>query len=190
MANDETEMNQDPVDGNTDEGRADDAKKDVTEEKKFSQAEVDEMISKRLAKEKSIREREDAKKEADRQKQAEIDKLDGEEKLRAQFKADLEKVKTERAEAQRELRVARAGVMLGKHGLDTDFAEMMAGETDEETQARVDKFAQIIKDEASKMSKASLSKGAPPVPNGGTPKSEMDKLRDEIFESAGLEKRK
>ena len=186
MADDETEMNQDPVTETGDEAKA----PETSEEKKFSQKDVDEMISKRLAKEASKREREDAKREAERQKQAEIDKLDGEEKLRAQFKADLEKVQTARDEAQRELRVARAGVMLGKHGLDSDFAEMMAGATDEETQVRVDKFAQIIKEEASKMSKASLSKGAPPVPNGGTPKSEMDKLRDEIMESAGLHKRK
>ena len=160
-----------------------------SDEKKFSQAEVDEMISKRLAKEKSAREREDAEKEAERQKQAEVDKLNGEEKLKAQYQMSLDKEKSARTEAERKLRIATTGVSLSKLGYDSEFAEILARDTDEDTDAMVTKFDKMVKNLVKQEVLKTQSHGAPPIPEGGS-HSARDDILEQSRRAAGLPPRK
>lgn len=152
------------------------------EPKLFTQEELNRIVAREKAQVKAAYD----KQEAEKRKQAEIEKLDGEERIKAQYQADLDKERNARAEAEKNLRIARAGTSLSKLGYDPEFAPMMAGATDEETEANITRLDQMIKGQVTKIVQASNKRGAPPVPEGG-PKGSS--LRDEIFKAAGLNKK-
>ena len=162
-----------PADGGKDNAKAD--------EKRFTQAEVDEIINKRLAKEKATREREESEKEAERKKQAEIDRLDGEEKLKAQYQMSLDKERSARSDAERKLRIANTGVSLSKLGYDSAFAEILARDNDEDTDAMVTKFDKMVKELVKSEVLKTQSHGAPPIPDGGS-----HSARDDILEKSRI----
>lgn len=150
------------------------------EERKFTQTDMDNLAGKIRAEARATFEREAAEK----RKQDDINKLEGEQRIKAQFEADLEKERTARAEAERALGIAKAGVELSKLGYDPEFAELMVGKSDAETEANIKRLDQMITQQVSKIVNANLKKGAPPNPDGGSGGSK--ELRDMIFKAAGL----
>ena len=154
------------------------------EERKFTQTDMDNLAGKVRAEARATFEREAEEK----RKQEDINKLEGEQRIKAQFEADLEKERTARAEAERALGIAKAGVELSKLGYDPEFAELMVGKDDAETEANIKRLDQMITQQVSKIVNANLKKGAPPVSNGES--GESNKLRDMIFKAGGVEVKK
>lgn len=164
--------------GNAGDGKeAGEEPKPESKEKTFTQAEVEKMIQARLNREKRAAE-----------KQKEIDSLEGEEKLKAQFDSQMEQMRSERDEAQKALRIAKAGVELSKLGFSPDFAPMMIGEDDEATKKNIDNLAEMVNKQVQEIVASKMKKGAPPVPEGAP--SEGQALRDKMRAAAGLAPKK
>ena len=164
--------------GNAGDGKeTGDEPKPESKEKTFTQAEVEKMIQERLNREKRAAE-----------KQKEIDSLEGEAKLKAQFDSQMEQMRSERDEAQKALRIAKAGVELSKLGFSPDFASMMIGEDDEATKKNIDNLAEMVNKQVQEIVASKMKKGAPPVPEGAP--SEGQALRDKMRAAAGLAPKK
>ena len=164
--------------GNAGDGKeAGEEPKPESKEKTFTQAEVEKMIQERLNREKRAAE-----------KQKEIDSLEGEAKLKAQFDSQMEQMRSERDEAQKALRSAKAGVELSKLGFSPDFAPMMIGEDDEATKKNIDNLAEMVNKQVQEIVASKMKKGAPPVPEGAP--SEGHALRDKMRAAAGLAPKK
>lgn len=146
-------------------------------EKTFSQAEVEKMIQDRLNREKKAAE-----------KQKEIDSLEGEAKLKAQFDSQIEQMRSERDEVQKALRIANAGVELSKLGFSPDFAPMMIGEDEEATKANINNLAEMVNKQVQEIVASKMKKGAPPVPEDAP--TEGQALRDKMRAAAGLAPKK
>lgn len=155
------------------------AKESKTQEKTFTQSELDQIINERLERERKSYE----KKEAERKKAEEIEKLSGEEKLNAKHKAEMDKILAERDEAIHSVRISDAGKKLAELGYSSDFATMMLGKDDTETTANIEKFDRMVKELVTKQVQGNLAHGSPSVPNGGEQKST---LKDLVRQSAGL----
>lgn len=164
--------------GNAGDGKeAGEETKSESKERTFTQAEVEKMIQERLNREKRAAE-----------KQKEIDSLEGEAKLKAQFDSQMEQMRSERDEAQKALRIAKAGVELSKLGFSPDFAPMMIGEDDEATKKNIDNLAEMVNKQVQEIVASKMKKGAPPVPEGAP--SEGQALRDKMRAAAGLAPKK
>ena len=164
--------------GNAGDGKeAGEEIKPESKERTFTQAEVEKMIQERLNREKRAAE-----------KQKEIDSLEGEAKLKAQFDSQMEQMRSERDEAQKALRIAKAGVELSKLGFSPDFAPMMIGEDDEATKKNIDNLAEMVNKQVQEIVASKMKKGAPPVPEGAP--SESQALRDKMRAAAGLAPKK
>lgn len=164
--------------GNAGDGKeAGEETKPESKERTFTQAEVEKMIQERLNREKRAAE-----------KQKEIDNLEGEAKLKAQFDSQMEQMRSERDEAQKALRIAKAGVELSKLGFSPDFAPMMIGEDDEATKKNIDNLAEMVNKQVQEIVASKMKKGAPPVPEGAP--SEGQALRDKMRAAAGLAPKK
>lgn len=154
-----------------------------TETKTFTQEDVDRIVQERLAqaKRKTDKELEDQRKKA--QEQADLDKLQGEERLKKEHELERAKLAEERDAYHRELRLARAESMLATRGLDPKFAPNMIGQTDEDTKANIDALEKLVADAVAAKTKSALSKGAPPAGSGASTKSS---LMDMARKAAGL----
>lgn len=150
-------------------------------ERKFTQADMDNLAGKIRAEARATFEREAEEK----RKQEDINKMEGEQRIKAQFEADLEKERTARAEAERALGIAKAGVELSKLGYDPDFAALMVGKDEAETLDNIKKLDQMITQQVAKIVNANLKKGAPPVSSGES--GESNKLKEMIFKAGGVE---
>ena len=164
--------------GNAGDGKeAGEETKPESKERTFTQAEVEKMIQERLNREKRAAE-----------KQKEIDSLEGEAKLKAQFDSQMEQMRSERDEAQKALCIAKAGVELSKLGFSPDFAPMMIGEDEEATKANIDNLAEMVNKQVQEIVASKMKKGAPPVPEGAP--TEGQALRDKMRAAAGLAPKK
>jgi rRNA maturation endonuclease Nob1 len=101
--------------------------------KTFTQEDLDKIIEKRLSAQKEqhakeLKAREDALAEKER-----ISKLDGEERIKAESKAAIEKAQKEAQEAVSALRIKNAEVELARLGIDTSWAVSVVGAFSEGT---------------------------------------------------------
>ena len=150
------------------------------EEKKFSQAEVEEMIKARIAREKkaaeqAIKEAEKlAKMNEDQKRQYELDKLKNE--LEAYKRKDAYNTMSK-----------EASKMLAEHEIVADerVLEFVVKETADETKETVDAFVALIKEKVQEGIKKSLAgtppkKGTVPGGKGAISKEEIMKEKDPI----------
>ena len=151
--------------------------------KTFTQEELDKIIQERLAQftRKVEREQEATRKRA--QEQSDLEKLQGEERLKKEHEMERAKIAEERDTYLRELRLARAESMLATKGLDPKFAPNMIGQTDEDTKANIDALEKLVAETVATKTKDALSKGAPPAGSGASAKTD---LRSIAFKAAGL----
>ncbi len=168
-----------------------------TEEKLFTQADVNRMMQERM--DKADRQRAKAVEEAveayKRQAQAEakakadaerIKSLEGEERLKAEYevkqKALQDQLDAQRAEAEqvkRDLSLTRAQARLAELNLPASLAENVLGADDEQTSAKIDALSKAFNDAVNSRVAEGLHKGTPPA--GGlsvrqAADSELDRL--------------
>lgn len=151
-----------------------------TETKTFTQDDIDRIITERLKQERLAQERKDA----ERMKQMEIEKLSGEEKIKAQHKAEIDKILAEKEEAIKSNRLLKASNDLAKLGYDTNLAQMVIGADDDETADNIKNLDKCIKALVQKQVQENLARGSPNHPDGGN--TEGDRLRNLVRQSAGL----
>ena len=93
----------------------------------------------------------------------------------------LDKERSARSDAERKLRIANTGVSLSKLGYDSAFAEILARDNDEDTDAMVTKFDKMVKELVKSEVLKTQSHGAPPIPDGGS-----HSARDDILEKSRI----
>lgn len=154
-----------------------------TEVKTFTQEEVDTLIKNRLAQERKAREKEDA----ERKRKSEIEKMDGEQKLRAEHEQALKELNESLNAARRESAELKVGKQLATLGYDAEFAPLLTGADDTESRTNVERFDKMISRLVDDRVKKSLASGAPGIP-GGTDTKEKDDLA-RLYKAAGLRPR-
>lgn len=152
------------------------------EEKRFTQADLDALITKRLAEERSRRDREEKEKAKKVEEQAKLAKLEGEERIRAEYEAKLKEIQESEAQAKRSLAISKVETMLSAQRLPPELAPNLLGEDDEATKSNVDAFVKAVSAEVAKQVAEGLSHGTPPSSGGNSPsaddvlKAKLDRL--------------
>ncbi len=141
------------------------------EEKRFTQADLDALITKRLAEERSRRDREEKEKAKKVEEQAKIAKLEGEERIRAEYEAKLKEIQESEAVAKRALAISKVETMLSSQGIPSELAPNLLGEDDDATKSNVDAFVKAVSALVAKQVAEGLNHGTPPA-SGGTPSAE------------------
>lgn len=141
------------------------------EEKIFTQTDFNAKISKRLAEERSRRDREEKEKEKKLEEQARIAKLEGEERIRAEYEAKLKEIQESEAQAKRALAISKVETMLSAQKLPPELAPNFLGEDDDATKSNVDAFVKAVSALVAKQVSEGLNHGTPPA-SGGTPSAE------------------
>lgn len=160
------------TDGNPEEVKetGDGAGKPVPEdEKKFSQKELDAMISKRLSEERARREREDQAKADEAAEKARIAAMEGEDKVRAEWAQERKQRDAELAELKHRLAVSRAEGKLAEASLPKEFASNLIGEDDDATDANIARFSEAVSKLVATKVSENLNRGTPPAGQGAGP---------------------
>lgn len=147
-----------------DEGGDDGGEDGGKDEKKFSQADIDRIVEKRLAKERKAAEKKS-------REAAEAEKLKNMTEAEKQA-AELEQMKKELAELKAEKRnadmLSSASDILKDAGINASskLVGKLIADTAEETKANVDEFVKLFNDAVNKGVKAAMKQG------GGSPKKQ------------------
>lgn len=173
-----TEANGETQTNNGESKTTEDSK--ASEQKTFTQEQLDQIINERLERERKSYE----KKEAERKKAEEIEKLSGEEKLNAKHKAEMDKILAERDEALRSSKIMKASSDLAKLGYDTEFATVVIGATDEETEKNIKNFDKMVNAIVEKRVQENLAKGSPKQPTSGG--EQKNAMLEQMRKVAGL----
>lgn len=137
-------------------GEGSDNLDDDEDKKKFTQAELDDIVKKRLARERAKIEREYAKKEA---KAKRLKDLSDEEKEIEELKIEKEELEAERLRLQRrELEMDAKDILIDKE-LPLEFLDFILGEDVESTKENIDKFEKQFKSAVSEGVKKLISTG-------------------------------
>lgn len=164
-------------------------------EKMFTQAEVDEIVEKRLVRERKSQANaiESAVNAALEKKEEEtrIANLQGEEKLKAEYEAKIaksDKARTELeaqlAESRRAVAVLHARADLAAQGLPESFAESVIGASDEETAVKIADLARAFNSAVDAKVTENLHRGAPPT--GGQQANKDDDAGAELDRLMGI----
>jgi len=132
-----------------------------TDEKKFSQADMDAAIKKRLEQTVPASEHNKLKGEYERSKLTEAERRE------AEVAAKIKEADERAQKAEGALRLAYAEKLLIKEGIDPSRAGRVIGQTDEETAANVKAYADDIKKDVAAKMEANMKKGAPPAGQPG-----------------------
>ena len=167
------------------------------EEKKFTQEEVDEMISKRFARLKTDFEKE--KKELERKHNESIE--DYEERIKNANLTAEEKHKKEIEKLQKDLDAKNAELSkiktdeikrttLAKYKMPDKFLDRISGANEEEIEASVKGFAEVMGEYV----KGLGASGVPGAMNGGSnggadKKAQLEELKKKAFETSSIEDR-
>lgn len=145
-------------------------------EKTFTQDELNDIISKEKAKLKASFEAK-AKEQAEKEAEArELERLDGEAKLKKQWEIRERELSERATKAERDLAVSNARAMLASKGYGdvSDIAPYLVGEDAEQTEGNISKFDQMVQKLVAQQVAGNLAKGTPPDPAGGAPASDKD----------------
>ena len=151
-------------------------------EKTFTQAEVDEMVKARLAREKEAQEKalEDAKAEAAKlakmnEQQKQQYELEKQQKANEDLKAEIEELK--KAQVRIELGKTATNLLREKNiDATEDILDFVVGEDAESTKTNIDRFVKIVEDQVKKAEVARATGTTPrSYGNPGEPMSEVDK---------------
>jgi len=159
------------------------------EAKVFTQAELDEKIQARVEREKAGRQKaiDDAvakalKEQAERSR---IESLQGEERIKAEYQAELERIDAERkasaeqlASAQRELAVSKAQGQLAGMGYPVDFAENLLGKNDAETASNIQSFDKAVKAMIAEKVNEAVARGTPKINSNEVASSWKNEMAD------------
>lgn len=157
------------------------------DERKFTQTELDALITKRLAEERSRRDREDEKKAKAMEEQQRIAALQGEERIRAEYEQKLKEIRESEAQAKRSLAISKIETMLSSQGLPSELAPNLLGETDEDSKKNFDAFSKAISALVSSKVSEGLNHGTPPA-QGGTP-SKQSAIDAELDRRMSMQKK-
>lgn len=157
----------------------DDSGTPTQEAKVFTQAELDEKIQARVEREKAGRQKaiDDAVAKAlkEQAEKSRIESLQGEERIKAEYQAELARIDAERkasaeqlASAQRELAVSKAQGQLAGMGYPTDFAENLLGKDDAETSRNIQAFDKAVKALVTEKVNEAVARGTPAIGNSAT----------------------
>lgn len=150
----------------------------------MTQEQLDKLISERIERARKSWTAEKDKADEEARQKAEIEKLEGAQKLEAQYKMQFEKLSAERDESLRQLRIANAKADLSSRGLDSSFAETLIGKDDATTKANIENFQKMVDAQVSEKVKSGLAKGAPPANAGAS--GEEDPIKAVIEKGFGL----
>lgn len=149
--------------------------------KTFTQDELNEIISKEKAKLKASyeqKQKEQAKKDAEAK---ELERLEGEAKLKKQFEIRERELMEAKEKAEHELAVSNVKAELSRLGYSSvsDIAPSLIGQDEEETKGNVAKFDQMVQALVSEQVSKNMNRGAPPDPEAGsaTPDAEIQAMR-------------
>lgn len=152
--------------------------------KQFTQEELDAVLKDRLAREQKKYAELLKAQEAERTQKAELEKLEGIERVKKESELSLKKVAEERDNYLKELRLANARVQLSEHDLPASFAETVLGADDEDTTKKILELSKLVESQVAVKVTGALHKGAPKQPD--PPKGEDDPIRGAIRRSMGL----
>ena len=152
------------------------------EPKQFTQTEVNDMMQKRLAREATARQKAIEEAIAEDRKKREIESLQGEERIKAEYESKLaesQRVQDENAkkyaELERELAVTKAQAQLSSLGLPAELAPNVIGSDDKETAKNIAALSKAVNDLVAKKVNEGLNHGAPRAVGDKTgPKSDME----------------
>ncbi len=151
--------------------------------KTFTQAEVDEIVSKRLKSEKDRREREDRERAEKEEKARKIAALEGEERIKAEYEAKMQERDTELARMKRDLAISRTEAKLSAKGLPIELAGNLIGEDDEKTDANIHALVTAVNNLVAEKVKGNLNHGTPPA--GGQAPTKVEELSNRLDELMG-----
>jgi hypothetical protein len=152
--------------------------------KQFTQEELDAIVKERLAREQKKYAELLKAQEAERTQKAELEKLEGIERIKKESELSLKKVAEERDSYLKELRLANARIQLSEHDLPASFAETVLGADDEDTTKKILELSKLVESQVAVKVTGALHKGAPNMPD--PPKGDVDPIRDAIRGSMGL----
>ncbi len=152
--------------------------------KTFTQAEVDEIVSKRLKSEKDRREREDRERADKEEKARKIAALEGEERVKAEYEAKMQERDAELARMKRDLAISRAESKLTAQGLPAELAGNLIGEDDEKTDANIHALVKAVNNLVTERVKGNLNHGTPPT--GGQAPTKDEELSNRLDKLMGL----
>lgn len=152
--------------------------------KQFTQEDLDAIVKERLAREQKKYAELLKAQEAERTQKAELEKLEGIERVKKESELSLKKVAEERDGYLKELRLANARVQLSEHDLPASFAETVLGADDEDTTKKILELSKLVESQVAVKVTGALHKGAPNLPD--PPKGDVDPIRDAIRGSMGL----
>lgn len=144
----------------------------------FTQAEVDEIVSKRLKSEKDRREREDKERADKEEKARKIAALEGEERVKAEYEAKMQERDAELAKMKRDLAISRTEAKLSAQGLPIELAGNLIGDDDEKTDANIHALVKSVNDLVAEKVKGNLNHGTPPA--GGQAPTKDKELSDKL----------
>nr|DAJ90286.1 MAG TPA: capsid scaffolding protein [Caudoviricetes sp.] len=170
---------------------------DSGEERKFTQAELNAEISKRLARAKASQDKaiEEAVKQAveDEREKQRIAGLDGLEKTKAEYDAKISKIEeanaklqSQLAESNRNNAILRAQTALASQNLPVSFADKVIGANDEETAANIAELSKAFTAAVEAEVGKSLHRGTPPT--GGQQASKSDAEGAELDRIMGIKR--
>lgn len=168
---------------------------DTGDERKFTQAELDQKISERLARaekarDKAIQEAVD-KAVADEREKQRVAGLDGLEKVKAEYDMKLSKIEDSNAklqsrlaESERANAILKAQSALASQNLPPAFADKVIGKDDEETARNIAELSATFKAAVEAEVGKSLHRGTPPT--GGQQASKDDAIGAELDRIMGI----
>lgn len=128
------------------------------------------------------------------QKQAEkqrIESLQGEERLKAEYQAELDRIEADRKAqmeqlqtAQHELAISKAEAQLAGLGLPTEFASNLLGKDDKETSKNIQTFNTKVNELVTAKVNESLARGPPKA--GGAVPTQQDAIMAQLRAVAHL----
>lgn len=158
-----------------------------TPEKTFTQDELNDIISKEKAKLKASFEREQkeqAKKDAEAR---ELERLDGEARLRKEWEIKERELSERASKAEHDLAVSNVRASLSAKGYADiqEIAPYLVGKDAEETELIVSKFDTLVQKMVAEKVTGSLARGTPPDPAKGT-STPVDELEQALNKAMGL----
>ncbi len=164
--------NNEPVDTSVDVHDEVPAEPQKPQEKLFTQEEVNNIIEKRLNKEKNK-----WKNEVDQAKR--LAEMSAEDRAREQFKMEKAEFERQRAEFERERLLVQTQRELSTKNIPVEFADMLVKDDAESTKAAIDTFAQLYNQSVEK-GVSNKMKGRPPktkqTPSDGLDRAAFMKL--------------
>lgn len=164
--------NNEPVDTSVDVHEEVPAEPQKQQEKLFTQEEVNNIVEKRLNKEKNK-----WKNEVDQAKR--LAEMSAEDRAREQFKIEKAEFERQRAEFERERLLVQTQRELSTKNIPVEFADMLVKEDAESTKAAIDNFASLYNQSVEK-GVSNKMKGRPPktkqTPSDGLDRAAFMKL--------------